>query len=91
MLPDPRDVPLLTVDELVAATGRRLRRSAIYDGIRRGEVPSVRVGRKILIPTAAILRLFAFEPPNGNGAPEGTPSTEPVYPPTADQAGRREP
>lgn len=42
----------LTVDELMGIY--RLRRSTVYDIIRRGEVKSMRVGRRILIPRVAL-------------------------------------
>lgn len=42
----------LTVDELMGIY--RLRRSTAYDIIRRGEVKSMRVGRRILIPRVAL-------------------------------------
>lgn len=37
----------------------------IYEGIRRGEIPSIRIGRKILIPRAKLLELL-------NGGPGAT-------------------
>ncbi len=33
-------------------------RSLIYSGIASGEVPSVRVGRRILVPVPALLRML---------------------------------
>lgn len=29
-------------------------RNQLYNGIRRGDIPSVRIGRRILIPTALV-------------------------------------
>ncbi|MBI3910326.1 MAG: helix-turn-helix domain-containing protein [Armatimonadetes bacterium] len=45
----------------VAETARELRlgRSATYEAVKRGEIPSVRIGRRILIPVAALERLLA--------------------------------
>jgi excisionase family DNA binding protein len=37
----------------------------IYEGIRRGEIPSIRIGRKILIPRAKLLDML-------NGGPGAT-------------------
>ena len=47
----------LTVDETAALL--RLGRNATYDGIRRGEIPSVRIGKRILVPRLALNRLLA--------------------------------
>ena len=33
-------------------------RSLIYSGIASGEIPSVRVGRRILVPVPALLRML---------------------------------
>lgn len=60
-LPDPVAHPLLTVDELLAAKVLPHGRSAAYDAIRRGELPSVRIGGRVLIPTAALWRLCGLE------------------------------
>lgn len=40
-----------------------LHRQTIAAAIRRGELPSVRLGRKVLVPRAALDRLLATEPP----------------------------
>lgn len=42
----------LTVDEFMQLY--RLKRSTAYDIIRRGEVKSMRVGRRILIPRSVV-------------------------------------
>jgi excisionase family DNA binding protein len=47
---------LLTVNEFAALA--RVGRSAAYEAIRRGQIPSVRIGRKIRIPRAALGRLL---------------------------------
>jgi hypothetical protein len=39
-----------SVDELVRAFGGRRRRSAIYEDVRRGAIPSLRLGRRVFIP-----------------------------------------
>jgi excisionase family DNA binding protein len=43
---------VLTVEE--AARVLRLGRNAAYQAVRRGEIPSLRLGRKLLIPKRAI-------------------------------------
>jgi len=47
---------VLTVSE--AAKLLRLSRGSAYEGIRLGQIPSIRIGRRILIPRAALLRLL---------------------------------
>lgn len=49
----------LTVAEAIAATG--LSRNTFYDGVRRREIPSIRVGRRILIPRVAFERWLEGE------------------------------
>lgn len=43
----------------VAEAGRRLgiSRGLMYEAIRRGEIPSIRIGRRILIPVAPLDKL----------------------------------
>ena len=44
----------------VAEAGKRLglSRGLMYEAIRTGQIPSVRIGRRILIPCAALDRLL---------------------------------
>jgi excisionase family DNA binding protein len=46
----------LTVEEAGCLLG--LKRTATYDAVRRGEIPSLRLGRKLLVPRAALMRLL---------------------------------
>ena len=45
-----------TVDEAAVILG--VGRSTMYEAIRRGEVPCVRLGRRIVIPSVALARLL---------------------------------
>ena len=47
----------LTVDETARELG--ICRPAAYRGIRNGEIPSIRVGKRILVPREALKRLLA--------------------------------
>ena len=49
----------LTVAEAAACLG--ISRNTAYDAVRRGTVPSIRVGRRILIPTQALEALLAMD------------------------------
>ncbi len=53
------DSHVLTVPE--AATFLRVGRTAAYEAIRSGEIPSVRIGRSIRVPRLALERLMAGE------------------------------
>lgn len=47
---------VLTVDE--AAEYLRISRPQAYLGVNRGEIPHIKVGRRILIPRAALEKLL---------------------------------
>jgi len=54
---------VLTVEE--AAEILKVSRGTAYEAVRTGEIPSVRVGRCIRIPRAALDRMLAdAHPPN---------------------------
>ena len=57
-LPAPHEKPTLSVDEVVEILGWG--RSAVYEGVRRGEIPALRMGRRIRIPTAKLLELLGI-------------------------------
>lgn len=46
----------LTVEEAAEILG--LSRAFAYEAVRRGEIPSIRIGRRILVPRAALQRLL---------------------------------
>jgi excisionase family DNA binding protein len=41
-------------------------RATAYESVRNGSVPSIRMGRKILVPTAAVRRMLLLD----SGGPE---------------------
>ena len=45
----------------VAGEALGVGRSAAYSAIRNGEIPSIRIGRRITVPTAAIRRMLQIE------------------------------
>lgn len=47
----------LTVDEAALRLG--IGRNAAYDAVKRGEIPSIRIGRRLLVPVAALERMLA--------------------------------
>jgi excisionase family DNA binding protein len=51
------DLPdVLTLEE--TARVLRLSRGSTYEAVRQGRVPSVRVGRRLLIPKTGVIRLL---------------------------------
>lgn len=53
--------PTLTIDEAGATLG--LSRTSAYAAAKRGEIPTIRVGRRLIVPTQALLRLLNAEQP----------------------------
>lgn len=47
---------VMTVDEVAKLL--RVSRNAAYEAVARKEIPSVRIGRRILVPRAALERLL---------------------------------
>lgn len=61
-LPDPNKVPFLKVEE--AGKILRLGRSAAYEAVRTGVIPTIKVGVKTLrVPTALFYNQCQIEPP----------------------------
>jgi len=63
--------PVLTIGE--AATLLRIGRNSAYEAARRGEIPTIRLGRRLLVPLAALERLLerAGAPPPEKGGANG--------------------
>jgi excisionase family DNA binding protein len=68
LLPDPRERPTLTVEEAAAILG--IGRGSAYEAVQTGALPALRIGRRLVVPTAAIHRLLGFPVPE--------PATDPV-------------
>lgn len=68
----------LTVKETAALFG--IGRNAAYEAIKRGDIPALRIGRRILVPRAALGLLLA-DPHTKTGATqdtEGSPAAGPA-------------
>ncbi len=50
---------VMTVEE--AAEILRISRNGAYEAVKRGEIPSIRIGRRILIPRAALEMMLKGE------------------------------
>ena len=55
-VPDARFQPTMTVEEAARFLG--IGRSTAFEAIRRGELPALHFGRRIVVPTAALCRLL---------------------------------
>jgi excisionase family DNA binding protein len=62
LVPDPAVEPTMQVDTVAKALG--LSRAAAYNGVQTGEIPSIRIGRRIVVPTAAVRRMLLLDSGN---------------------------
>lgn len=60
-VPMPEEQALLSADEIAEAGWLRAKRSLIHQMIRQGELPSVRVGRRVFVPTAGLRRVLLLD------------------------------
>jgi len=60
VVPDATERPTLTVDETGEVMG--ISRNSAYKAVRDGTIPSIRIGNRILVPTAALRRMLGFTP-----------------------------
>lgn len=58
------DRATMTVAETAAVLG--VHRDAAYDAVARGDLPAIRVGRAIRIPTAKLAELLGLPPVGGD-------------------------
>ena len=54
--------PTLTVDEAAALLG--MSRSGAYNAIRDGNIPNIKIGRLIRVPSAPLRKLLGIEEPH---------------------------
>lgn len=59
-IPPELDGPVV-VDVLTAAKVLKLSRNAVYAAVREGSIPSLRMGGRILIPVAPLLRVLGID------------------------------
>jgi excisionase family DNA binding protein len=60
-LPDPEITPTITVPQAARLLG--VSRAAAYTAIQRGEVPALRIGHRLVVPTADLRRLLGHHDP----------------------------
>lgn len=65
-LPDPFFAPTIGAGQAALILGVSLR--ALYSACERGECPSFRVGRRVIIPTERFLRTYGLDGANAHDA-----------------------
>ncbi len=60
MIPTPEERPTLPLWPDTAKL-LDLGRSAVYQAAERGEIPTIRFGRRIVVPTAALRRMLGLD------------------------------
>lgn len=60
-LPDPQERPTVTVPEAGHLLG--LAKASAYEAAHSGQLPTIRIGRRLLVPTAALRRLLEIDDP----------------------------
>jgi excisionase family DNA binding protein len=58
-VPTPDERPTLTVSETGRILG--LSRQSAYNAVTAGEIPTIRLGRRLVVPTAALRRLLSLD------------------------------
>ncbi len=71
-LPDPREKPWLTVSELAAITGEG--EKAIRAALDADQLPMLRIGRYVRIPTAALLAQLGIAPNDSEAGDSTSPA-----------------
>ena len=61
-IPDPRVTPTLSVPEAGRILG--IGRSAAYEAVKSGDIPAIKVGRSVRVPTARLLALLGLRTDN---------------------------
>jgi len=61
VIPDPYDRPTLTVEEAGELLG--ISRNSAYQAVKTGEIPVLRVGKRLLVPTARLRVLLGLDGP----------------------------
>ena len=65
--PDPHLQPTLNIEKAGAYLG--LGRAQAYAAAHRGEIPTIRIGRRLLVPTALLAARLGLVPPANEAGP----------------------
>jgi excisionase family DNA binding protein len=58
-VPDPARTPTMTVEQVAEALG--ISRASAYEAAKTGEIPSIKIGRRVVVPTAAVRRMLLLD------------------------------
>ena len=61
MLPNPSEEPTVTVERAGQVLG--ISRGSAYEAARTGELPTIRLGRRLVVPTARLLEMLGQNTP----------------------------
>jgi excisionase family DNA binding protein len=59
LVPDPAIQPTMKVELAAKALG--ISRGAAYLAVEHGDLPAIRIGKRIVIPTAAVRRMLLLD------------------------------
>lgn len=67
-IPDPAEQPTMTVQQAGEALG--ISRSSAYDAVRSGTIPAIRLGRRLVVPTAALRTMCQLDTTETHNRPD---------------------
>ena len=65
LVPDPTVEPTIPVDRVAEIFG--ISRASAYEGVKTGAIPSIKIGRRIVVPTAAVRRMLLLDANESGG------------------------
>lgn len=57
-IPDPRVTPTISVEDAGKLLG--MSRPSAYAAVQRGDIPAIRIGRRVIVPTAKLLAMLGL-------------------------------
>lgn len=60
MVPSAAEQPTTRIEDAARVLG--ISRTSAYAAVRRGEIPAIRIGHRIVVPTAALRRMLGLDP-----------------------------
>ena len=59
LVPDPAAEPTMHMDKVAKAF--HISRPTAYEAVKNGTIPSIKVGRRVVVPTAAVRRMLQLD------------------------------
>lgn len=59
LVPDPANAPTMNVEQVAKAF--HISRAKAYEAVRLGDIPSIKLGRRLVVPTAAVRRMLQLD------------------------------